>query len=323
MGEPAGIGGELTLKAWCERSSHGVCYFSLDDPNRLTDMAQRLGLNVPIVPIETATEAISVFESALPVLPIPLASSVNYGEPNVANSAPVLTSIEEAARMALAGDVAAILTNPIQKKPLYDAGFRYQGHTDYLGALTATKEHPVMMLMVPGLRVVPVTVHIPVTDVPASLNAETIVTHGRVTASALKSDFGIERPRLVVAGLNPHAGESGSIGREEIEIIRPALEKLRLEGIDATGPFPSDSLFHAKAREGYDAVLCMYHDQALIPLKTLDFERGVNVTLGLPIVRTSPDHGTALDIAGTGRADIQSFVAALTTAASIARNRTR
>jgi 4-hydroxythreonine-4-phosphate dehydrogenase len=221
------------------------------------------------------------------------------------------------------GGASAIVTNPIQKASLYKAGFQHPGHTEFLEFLAGQGAHAVMLLAVPGLRVVPVTVHTPLSRVPKALGTELIVRTGRITAEALRRDFGVAAPRLAVAGLNPHAGEDGAIGREEIEIIGPAIEALRHDGIAVSGPRPADTLFHREARAGYDAALCMYHDQALIPLKTINFHEGVNVTIGLPFVRTSPDHGTALDIAGSGRADPRSLIAALVLARRIARARRR
>ncbi|WP_035683583.1 4-hydroxythreonine-4-phosphate dehydrogenase PdxA, partial [Azospirillum brasilense] len=218
-------------------------------------------------------------------------------------------------------EASAVVTNPIQKSALYAAGFRHPGHTEYLAHLAGLTEEPVMMLAAQDLRVVPVTIHVSVRDAVPLVTRQAILHAGRVTAAALTRDFGIARPRLAVAALNPHAGEGGAMGREEIDVIAPAVADLRAEGIDAVGPKPADTLFHAAARRGYDAALCMYHDQALIPLKTIDFDTGVNITLGLPFVRTSPDHGTALDIAGTGKAGASSLIAALTTAEAMAARR--
>ncbi len=221
----------------------------------------------------------------------------------------------------MAGDAAAVVTNPIHKKVLYDAGFRHPGHTEFLAELTGLATPSIMMLASAELRVVPVTIHQSLRQAIASLRGEDIVHCARVTADALKIDFGIARPRLAISGLNPHAGEDGAMGREEIEIIVPAIARLRAAGLTVMGPLPADTMFHAQARAAYDAAICMYHDQALIPLKTLAFEQGVDVTLGLPIVRTSPDHGTALDIAGSGRANPASLIAAIHMAAEIARRR--
>lgn len=321
MGEPAGIGGELTLGAWLKAKAAGP-FFAIDDPARLRALAARLGFDVPVAEISDPAEAAGLFATALPVLPEPLSTTVTPGRPDTANAGAVIRSVERAARLALDGRVAGLVTNPIQKSVLYKAGFDHPGHTEYLGALCSVPE-PVMMLACRGLRAVPVTVHISLAEAVRTLATPVIVAHGRVVAAALKQDFGIAIPRLAVAGLNPHAGEDGSLGREDIDIVAPAVVALRADGIDARGPLPPDTLFSPRARETYDAALCMYHDQALIPVKALDFDGGVNVTLGLPIVRTSPDHGTALDIAGTGKASAESLIAALEMARFIAGNRAR
>ena len=322
MGEPAGIGGEIALAAWLGRRERTVPPFLLlDDPRRLADLARRLDWEVRFREVAGPAEAAGCFADTLPILPILLPEPSEPGRPNPANGAAVIESIDRAVALVRAGEAAAIVTNPIQKSALYAAGFRWPGHTEYLAHLAGMVEEPVMLLAGGGLRVALATIHLPLRDVPGSLSTDGIVRVARRTAGALRTDFGIERPRLAVAALNPHAGEAGSIGREEIEIIAPAVAELRQAGIDAAGPFPSDTLFHAGARERYDAVICMYHDQALIPLKTLDFETGVNITLGLPFVRTSPDHGTALGIAGMGTASASSLIAALETARDIAARR--
>ncbi len=321
IGEPAGIGGEITLRAWLARAAAGLpAFFVLDDPQRLARLATGLGVSVPIHIVATPEEAPSAFARALPVLPIALPQPVVPGRPDTGNAAAVIGAIAAAADFVLQGRAAAMVTNPIQKETLYAAGFSHPGHTEYLAEL-AGGVTPVMMLLCPGLRVVPVIVHEPLARSIALLRAESIVTAGRITATALKRDFGIARPRLAVAGLNPHAGENGTIGREEIEIIGPAVAALRSLGIDVAGPAPADTLFHAVARARYDAALCMYHDQALIPLKTIDFDHGVNVTLGLPFIRTSPDHGTACDIAGKGIASPASLIAAIALAGELAKRR--
>lgn len=329
MGEPAGIGGEIALKAWsiargAARADGAVPPFVLlDDPARLEALASRLGLPVPVKAVGSAAEAAAAFGTALPVLPQPLAAPVTPGRPDPANGAAVIASIDRAVDLVRRGEASAVVTNPIQKSALYAAGFRHPGHTEYLAHLAGLADEPVMMLAARDLRVVPVTIHVSVRDAVDLVTREAILHAGRVTAAALVRDFGIARPRLAVAALNPHAGEGGAMGREEIDIIAPAVADLRAEGIDAVGPRPADTLFHAEARGGYDAALCMYHDQALIPLKTIDFDTGVNITLGLPFVRTSPDHGTALDIAGTGRAGASSLIAALKTAEAMAGRRRR
>jgi 4-hydroxythreonine-4-phosphate dehydrogenase len=319
MGDPAGIGGELTLRAWAARTTSP--FFVLDDPERLAALAAALGLAVPVREIAAAGEAASVFGAALPVLPVRLAAPAHPGRPDPANAPAVIASIELAVALALRGEAGAVVTNPINKAALYAAGFRHPGHTEFLAELTGVPGREVMMLAAPALRVVPVTVHVSLRAAIALLDSALIVSVGRTTAAALRRDFGIARPRLAVAGLNPHAGEQGALGEEDAAIVAPAIAALVAEGIDATGPYPPDTMFTAAAREGYDAAICMYHDQALIPLKTLDMHHGVNVTLGLPIVRTSPDHGTAYDIAGTGRADATSLIAALAMAGKIVAQR--
>jgi 4-hydroxythreonine-4-phosphate dehydrogenase len=320
MGEPAGIGGELSLKAWSMRQRGARPFFVLDDAVRLATLADKLGLDVPVRQIARPADACAIFETALPVLSVRLPGPVRAGHPDPTNAPATLEAIERGARLALAGEIAGMVTNPIQKKTLQDAGFRHPGHTEYLAELAGGVD-VAMMLACPELRVVPVTIHLSLAEAVRTLDSVKIIRAGRLAAAGLKSLFGIDRPRLVVAGLNPHAGEQGSMGDEEGRVIAPAIEVLKRDGIDARGPAPADTLFHAAARATYDAALCMYHDQALIPIKTVDFAGGVNVTLGLPFVRTSPDHGTALDIAGTGRADPASLIAALRMADDMARRR--
>ncbi len=324
MGEPAGVGGEILLAAWLNRHEGGLPPFvAIDDPARLSALAAKLQLDVPLRKVSTGREAVAAFNGALPVAALdePLTPAVVPGTPNVAHADFVMGSIEVATQWVFEGQASAIVTNPIQKQTLYEAGFRYPGHTEYLAALTGADGAPVMMLVSPQLRVVPVTIHLPLADVAAALTTSAIIHAGRITAAALKRDFLIRSPRLAVAALNPHAGEGGTLGTEEATVIAPAIAALKAEGIRVTGPHPADTLFHAHAREAADAVLCMYHDQALIPLKTLDFDNGVNLTLGLPLVRSSPDHGTALDIAGTGQARPDSLMAAMKLAAACAANR--
>ncbi|HUH84697.1 MAG TPA: 4-hydroxythreonine-4-phosphate dehydrogenase PdxA [Stellaceae bacterium] len=323
MGEPAGIGGEITLLAWIKRREATVPpFFAIDDPSRLARLAAAFGWRVPLRAIGAPEEAVSAFADALPVLPLSLPERAHPGKPDPANAPAVLAAITTGLALVTSGRAAAIVTNPIQKETLYAAGFGHPGHTEFLAELAGGRT-PVMMLCCPGLRVVPVTSHLPLRDALAALSFERIVATGRIAAAGLAVDFAIARPRLAVAGLNPHAGENGTLGREEIDIIAPAVAALRAAGIDARGPAPADTLFHAAARTSYDAVICMYHDQALIPLKTIDFARGVNVTLGLPFIRTSPDHGTALDIAGTGKADPSSLLAALALAGEMAALRAK
>lgn len=321
MGEPAGIGGEIALMAWQKRAQSALPpFFIIDNPSRLDRLAARLGLSVPLRPIAQPAETSRLFATALPVLPIELSKPVQPGRPDPANAQAVIEAITKAVALVRSGRAGGLVTNPVQKETLYAAGFSHPGHTEFLGHLAKVK-HPVMMLAGPDLRVVPVTVHLSLADALGMLSTGAIVTAGRVTAEALMRDFGIERPRLAVAALNPHAGEAGTMGREEIEIIAPAVKKLSSLGIEVSGPMPADTLFHPAARKRYDAVICMYHDQALIPLKTLDFEHGVNVTLGLPFIRTSPDHGTATDIAGKGVANPASLMAALSLAGVMAKRR--
>jgi len=318
MGDPAGIGGEIAVAA---RGGDRVRrpFFLIDDPDRLGPLAASSGL--PVLPIATPAEAPAAFARGLPVLPLRLPAPARPGRPEPANAPSVIAAIDRAVALARSGEAAAVVTNPINKKALIDgAGFAFPGHTEYLAHLAGVRR-VVMMLASPLLRVVPVTIHIPLAAVPGALSAGLIEETARITDAALRRDFGIARPRLAVAGLNPHAGEQGAIGREEIELIAPALDRLRAEGLEIVGPMPADTMFHAEARARYDAALAMYHDQALIPIKALDFARGVNVTLGLPFIRTSPDHGTAYDIAGTGRADPTSLVEALNLAADMAARR--
>ncbi len=324
MGEPAGIGGEITLKAWCRRHQERLApFFVLDDPSRLAALARTIGLDVAVAAIEQPEEALALFPKALPVLAVTLPRPAAPGRPDPANGRAVMDAIDKAVALTRAGRAAAIVTNPIHKKTLYDAGFRYPGHTEYLAALAGGNAEPVMMLVGGGLRVVPVTIHVPLKEAIVSLSRQAIVTQARIVARCLKTDFGIPHPRLGIAGLNPHAGEDGALGCEEIEIIAPAVSDLRDAGIEAIGPLSPDTMFHGAARARYDAAICMYHDQALIPLKTLAFDTGVNVTLGLPFVRTSPDHGTALNIAGTGTANPDSLIAALILADAMASQRAR
>lgn len=322
MGDPAGIGAEIALAAWA--SGRVVRpFFLIGDPARLAPMADRAG--VPLAEIAGPEASAAVFARALPVLPLALPAPAVPGRPDPANAPAVVAAIERAVALVQGQAAAAVVTNPINKKALKDgAGFAFPGHTEYLGHLGGVTR-PVMMLVSPGLRpglrVVPVTIHIALAEVPGALTGRLIEETARIVAQALIRDFGVTRPRLAVAGLNPHAGEQGAMGREEIEVIAPALERLRGEGLEIAGPLPADTMFHAQARARYDAALTMYHDQGLIPLKALDFARGVNVTLGLPFVRTSPDHGTAYDIAGTGRADPTSLIEALNLAAEMAGRR--
>src|SRR4051794_26677534 len=321
MGDPAGIGGELTLRAWLALHRSGPCFVALDDPERLERLAQITGLAVPVQVVADVAEASAVFPHGLPVLPVRLPVAPIAGQPDKANSVAVIDSIKRATTAALAGSVGGVVTNPINKAALYQAGFSYPGHTELLAALTGAAGQQIMMLVCPMLRVVPVTVHASLRDSIAMLTADMIVAASRTTDTALRRDFGIVSPRLAVAGLNPHAGEQGALGTEETTLVQPAIDRLRAEGLDVSGPWPPDTMFTARARACYDAAICMYHDQALIPLKTLDMDHGVNVTLGLPIVRTSPDHGTAFDIANRGIANATSLIASIELASMLASRR--
>jgi 4-hydroxythreonine-4-phosphate dehydrogenase len=322
QGEPAGIGPELALRAWLHRRELNLPTFAvLADPAALKDVASALGWNVPITEV-AVEQAASVFSTACPVVPLQNRSVARPGQPSRESAAATIESIETAVRLVRSGAAAALVTNPIAKHVLYDAGFQHPGHTEFLAALAsapgAEPVQPVMMLWSETMAVVPVTIHIPLASVPDALTTDLIVRTGRIVAHDLRVRFGIDRPRLAVAGLNPHAGENGSIGAEDRDIVAPAVEILRSEGILAHGPLPADTMFHARARQTYDAALCMYHDQALIPIKTIAFDDGVNVTLGLPFIRTSPDHGTAFDIAGKGIARPDSLIAAIRLAARLA-----
>ncbi|MDJ0388020.1 4-hydroxythreonine-4-phosphate dehydrogenase PdxA [Roseomonas sp. E05] len=313
MGEPAGIGGEIATKAWSALRQEGPAFFFLGDPALLPGVPHRR--------IASPAEAATVFPEALPVLSLNLPAPVTPGRPDARNAGPVIAAIERAVALVQAGEAGAVVTNPIQKSVLTAAGFRHPGHTEFLAELAPGEGPPVMLLAAAGLRTVPVTIHQSLRSVIARLDADLICRIARATAAGLRRDFGITAPRLALAGLNPHAGEDGTMGSEDRDIIAPAIATLRAEGIDARGPFPADTLFTPHARAGYDVALGMYHDQALIPVKTLDMAGGVNVTLNLAVVRTSPDHGTALDIAGQGCADPGSLIAALRLAAQLAAHR--
>jgi 4-hydroxythreonine-4-phosphate dehydrogenase len=320
MGEPAGIGPELALRAWLGRAEIGAPFFLIAEPAALRELARRLALDVPIA-IAEPRGAVEIFDRALPVVPLKAAAAATAGRPNSAFAGATIESIERAVGYVRSGEAGAIVTNPIAKHVLYEAGFRFPGHTEFLGALAAQwgeRAQPVMMLWSRELSVVPVTIHIPLADAPGALTRELIASTARIVAADLRDRFGIARPRIAIAGLNPHAGEGGAMGREEIETIGPAIAELRAEGLDVSGPHPADTMFHAAARARYDVALTMYHDQGLIPIKTLAFDTGVNVTLGLPFIRTSPDHGTAFDIAGKGLANPTSLIEAARLAARLA-----
>lgn len=327
IGDPSGIGADIVIAAWLRRRDEQIPPFALlADPEHLAARARRLAVELPIAGT-TIDLAGSVFDDALPVIPLDNRFIDTPGASNVGNAAGIIEAIDRAVGFVLDGKADAIVTLPIAKKTLYEAGFRHPGHTEYLahlaGEATGREETAVMMLAGPGLRTVPVTIHIPISEVPSALTTHGILATARIVERDLRDRFGIARPRLAILGLNPHAGEGGTIGTEDEEIILPAVEQLRHEGIDAFGPAPADTMFHPRARAGYDAVLCMYHDQALIPAKMLAFDEAVNVTLGLPFIRTSPDHGTAFDIAGTGKARPDSLIAALRLARALADNRAR
>ena len=323
LGEPAGIGPDITLAAWCRRDELSLpAFYVLADADLLARRARMLGLDVPIG-VVAPEDACAAFARTLPVVALAERAGAEPGSPD-ASSAPVaIESIRRAVADVFAERAHAVVTNPIAKAVLYRGGFAEPGHTEFLARLaqehTGRPAHPVMMLWSPELAVVPVTIHLAVRDVPQRLTRDLIVETGRIVARDLRDRFGIAQPRLALAGLNPHAGEAGALGDEDEAVVAPAVEQLRREGILARGPLPADTMFHAAARRSYDAALAMYHDQALIPIKTLAFDHAVNVTLGLPFVRTSPDHGTAFDIAGTGRASPASLVAALKLAARLVR----
>jgi 4-hydroxythreonine-4-phosphate dehydrogenase len=321
LGEPAGIGPDIAIAAWRRRTDLGVPpFFVIADREFLARRARHLGTPVSIA-ATTPRDAAAVFPSALPVVDVGTAVTAAPGHPDASSAPAAIAAIRIGVRQVLDGEASALVTNPVAKNVLYRSGFSEPGHTEYLARLAARDGdaplRPVMMLWSPELAVVPVTIHLPLAQVPRALDTALIVETGRITARDLARRFGIANPRLAVAGLNPHAGEDGAMGTEDREIVGPAVEALRSAGIAATGPLPADTMFHPAARARYDAALCMYHDQALIPIKTLAFDHAVNVTLGLPFVRTSPDHGTAFDIAGTGRADPSSLIAALRLAARL------
>ena len=312
-GDPAGIGPEIAVQAW-EALGGTLPFFWIGDPAHLPP-------GTPITQIQHPADAAGAAAQGLPVLPHPFPAPARPGQPDHRNAASIVDVIARAVGLAQSGAASAVTTCPISKKVLIDgAGFAFPGHTEFLAELGGGA--PVaMMLACPALRVVPATIHIPLAEVPAALTPETVETAIRITHAALQKDFGVAAPRIAVAGLNPHAGEGGALGAEDSAVIAPVLDRLRTEGMDLKGPLPADTMFHEAARATYDAAVAMYHDQALIPIKTLDFEGGVNVTLGLPFVRTSPDHGTAFDIAGTGRASPTSLINALRMAAEIAARR--
>ncbi|MGB0630207.1 MAG: 4-hydroxythreonine-4-phosphate dehydrogenase PdxA [Alphaproteobacteria bacterium] len=318
MGDPAGIGGEIALMTWRDHRAALPPFYLLDDPDRLNRLAGMTGIGCPIAEIDTPADAVAASRDALPVLRLSRPVAALPGDDSTTDGPMVIESIDRAIDAAMDGSAAGMTTNPIQKSRLYDAGFTAPGHTEYLGMRAGLSAPPIMLLAGPNLKVVPVTIHLSLREAIAALTVDEIVRTLDVTIASLKSDFGISRPRVAVSGLNPHAGESGHMGREEIDIIAPAIEWLSGAEADIRGPLAGDTMFHEAARGTYDVAVCMYHDQALIPMKTLDFDNGVNVSVGLPFIRTSPDHGTAYNIAGSATANPTSLVSAIRMAADIA-----
>jgi len=318
MGDPAGVGPEVIAKAWAARSIAALPrFFAVGDARAIERVWKG-----PVAKINDLREVDGAFDQALPVLTVEDAGEITPGEPDADGARCALHSLELAVGLARSGAARALVTGPVSKAQLYDIGFNYPGQTEFVAErFGVARENAVMMLAGPSLRVVPMTTHVALADVPGLLSIDLIVAKARATARGLRRNFGIEKPRLAFAGLNPHAGESGALGREEIEVIEPAIAILREEGIAAVGPFAADTMFHARARSHYDAALCCYHDQALIPLKALHFDDGVNITLGLPVVRTSPDHGTAFPLAGQNQAEPGAMIAAILMAAEAASHR--
>jgi 4-hydroxythreonine-4-phosphate dehydrogenase len=321
LGEPAGIGPDIAFAAWLRRAELALPpFYLLGDPAFLAERARLLGLRVPLA-VGAPRDAAAAFATALPVVDIGVTITAAPGRPDGSSAPAAIAAIRRAADDVLGGTAHALVTNPVAKSVLYRSGFADPGHTEYLARLaqaaTGTPAQPVMLLWSPELAVVPVTVHIALREVPLRLTRDLVLSTARIVARDLADKFHIAKPRLALAGLNPHAGEEGTIGDEDATIVAAAVAQLRSEGIEARGPLPADTMFHAAARATYDAALCMYHDQALIPIKTIAFDTAVNLTLGLPFVRTSPDHGTAFDIAGTGRADPSSLIAAIKLAAQL------
>jgi 4-hydroxythreonine-4-phosphate dehydrogenase len=324
LGEPAGIGPDITLQAWLRRRELNLpAFYLLGDCDFIRRRAGMLGLDVCIAEVRPA-DAVTAFADVLPIVATGETATAAAGKPDERSAQAALAAIGRAVSDVTGGQASAVVTNPIAKSVLYRAGFTHPGHTEFLAELAANggrPPHPVMLLWSPALAVVPVTIHVSLREAIALLSTDLIVTTGRIVAAAMKASFGVDRPRLAISGLNPHAGEDGSLGTEERTIVAPAIDILRNDGIEVRGPLPADTMFHDAARKTYDCAICMYHDQALIPAKTLAFEEAVNVTLGLPFIRTSPDHGTAFDIAGTGRANPASLIAALRLASRMAAQR--
>lgn len=318
LGDPAGIGPEITGKSWAKRRDHNLHpFFAVGDPGSLSAV-----WDGPVERIGSPDEAEAVFDRALPIFPVESGEQTKPGFPTAEGARCALDSLELAVGLARSGAVQAVVTGPVSKNRLYDIGFSHAGQTEFVAERCGvSRDNAAMMLAGPTLKVVPITTHIPLRDVPDIVSVELIVTKARAAARGMTRNFGIDNPRLAFAGLNPHAGEFGALGREEIDFLEPAIALLRDEGIDASGPFAADTMFHESARAKYDVALCLYHDQALIPLKTLHFDEGVNLTLGLPIVRTSPDHGTAFEIAGADKANPGATIAAIGLAAFCAEQR--
>lgn len=321
LGEPAGIGPDITIAAWLRRRELGLpVFYLLGDEALIAQRAKAVGADIRIAAVSPG-EAETAFAEALPVVATGERATAAPGTPDASSAPAALASIHQAVSDVRAGRAGAVVTNPIAKSVLYRAGFRHPGHTEFLAELAAADAsvpQPVMMLWSPRFAVVPVTIHVSLREALSQLTSELIVSTVRIVATELTSRFGIAQPRIAISGLNPHAGEDGSLGHEEQTVIAPALKVLRNDGIDARGPLPADTMFHEAARNTYDCAVCMYHDQALIPIKTVAFDDAVNVTLGLPFIRTSPDHGTAFDIAGTGKANPASLIAALKLASRMA-----
>ncbi len=318
MGDPAGIGPEVLAKAWEVRQRAQLgSFFAVGDARAISRVWPG-----PLVLIKDPDQAVSLFDTALPVLSIDDWGEVTPGQPNVDGARCALHALEVAVGLTRSGAAAAIVTGPVSKAQLYQIGFNYPGQTEFVAERCGiARDNAVMMLVGPGLRVVPMTVHVPLIEVAPMLTIDLVLAKARGTARGLTRTFGIADPRLAFAAFNPHAGENGAMGREEIDILEPAIAQLRAEGIDAIGPLSADTMFHAAARARYDVAMCCYHDQALVPLKTLYFDEGVNITLGLPIVRTSPDHGTAFDIAGQDKANPEAMIAAIRVAAEASHHR--
>ena len=318
LGDPAGIGPEIVARAWARRATSNLPkFFAIGDRRSIAAV-----WDGPVEALAALGDAAAVFERALPLVQVDDPGEIVPGDPNLAGARCALDALEIAVGLARTGTASGLVTGPVSKAQLYAIGFTYPGQTEFIAERCGiARGNVVMMLAGPSLRTVPVTIHTALADVPRALTTELIVSRARVAARGLQRDFGIAQPRLAVAGLNPHAGEGGTLGREELDVIVPAIEMLRAEGIEVAGPLSADTMFHAEARARYDVAICMFHDQALIPIKTLDFHEGVNVTLGLPIVRTSPDHGTAYGIAGTGTASPDAMIAALCMAGECAARR--